>query len=186
MEKKKILPLQIISLILLAAGLVCYAFVSINRSTDISLRSQSVLSVLFTVSSVIALLAGVVYVLQGFKKDVAGLYKGFIWLSVASAFFGAVVCMSFGFPVLSSFLVLADLILLTILAVGKDLGKIKTHIIAIVIVVIRAATVVSIITNQEMNTMTALCNTLGQLIVSVVILLLAIGKYIDKAARGTK
>ena len=195
MENKKYLPVKIIHLILMLAAIVlcCVSLTKIGSSTaffsDTGLRTVSY------IAEIIALISGIVYLAFGYKKNAAVFYKIFMVLLVVVQ---AIICYrqmtgAISASTLNAVLVavsnIVSFAMLVILATGKDLGKAKSYVVTIILLVCRLT--VLILDLIVFRTMLNMAITIISFAVSDVLLagtaaFMVTGKYLDKAERGTK
>ena len=183
-QKPAMKALLVFSLILLAAALV----LSVIRLFE-PVKSAAVLTYIKLALNILAVLAGFVYVLGGYKKNDAVYYKLFMSL----------VCLSFVFILIKDLMVtqvngytspvsgiLRTIICvnLVILVFAKDLGK-QTSIglASAVFGVVLFNTIRLIILYGALGVITSAAVSLS---LSLLVLLLVIGKYMDKTERGAK
>lgn len=205
MTEKKLTPLMHIHLGLMVlldimSGVV---IVSLLIGTLISgsmipapYRTSMILTILLNLVNVIALSAGITYILERYGKRAASAYKAFMLLTAISCVFYAITGTSrmnaaeLSIGAASVFLravlpMAFKLILLLVLAFGKDLGKRNTWIVFGVILVLDVIySVLWIIPGEQ--TLVRIVMVFARLAMTGTIGLSIKGKYDDKDARGTK
>ncbi|MBQ0026355.1 MAG: hypothetical protein KBS79_03180 [Lachnospiraceae bacterium] len=192
MENKKYLPLKIIHLIFMVAGIVLFAISLISYS------QSSALGIIGPVLNILALAAGIVYLAFGYKKDANLYYKIFMWALVISQiveFTGQYSTGDIGtgdavFNNLAKFVAFALIILL---AGAKDYGVVKSNILSIALVVINTYIIFDCFFSAAPNfvaqgwpVLPLYFDAIGQFIIASTVAFMVCGKYLDKAARGTK
>lgn len=188
MESKRNLPLKILHLLLIAVGLLlCVVSLALSGSDEGQLTTMMYFS---TAASAAALLAGFFYMTLGYKKDAASYYKIYMWVLVIAEALNAAMIGTVGYEsALWAVLKSAVLVLFVVLAVGKDLGKTKSTVFALLLVAIQigfvAWSIVTISDPHKSNAMFILCDNVCQLILAGTTGLMVCAKYLDKTARGT-
>ena len=132
--------------------------------------------------NVLALICGMIYVLKGSGKDVAGLYKTYLLLvalGLAARFAGKLINSGFGVPVC---LMLGSIIMLLILTFAKDMGKTKTWTVFCILFVLDL--IVSILAFESREALSSIASGLTRLVLDLTIATAIYSKYKDKAARG--
>lgn len=184
MENKKYLPLKIVHLLLVAAGIVLYAVWLIFFNEGATLANVSFLM------NIAALVSCFIYLFKGYKKNAAIYYKIFMWLLLASEIIEYALIFSKGidFSVFSSFVKVLTLVAFVLLAGAKDYGKVKSNIISIALVALTLYTVILLIPSlKHLGVFNPyMIDAFGQLILASSAALMVCGKYVDKTARGTK
>ena len=189
MENKKNLPIKVIHLILMIASIIlcCLSFTKIG--SDSRVFSDTGLRMISYISEIIALISGIIYLAFGYKKNAAVYYKVFMVILV---FVQSIICyrqMVGKVSPRAAITSIISLLMIAILATGKDLGKVKSYSIVSILLICRLLIVVF-----DINAFGAMPDT-GFTIISFAIsdVLLAgttafmvLGKYLDKEARGTK
>ena len=158
-------------------------------------RTSMILTIFLNLVNVIALSAGITYILERYGKRAASVYKAFMLLAAVSCVFYAVTAtfrmnaaeQTIG--TVSVFLrailpMAIKLILLLVLAFGKDLGKRNTWIVFGVILVLDVLySVLWIIPGEQ--ALIRITTVFARLAMTGTIGLAIKGKYDDKDARGT-
>ena len=152
--------------------------------------------IILNLVNVIALSAGITYILERYGKRAASVYKAFMLLTAVSCVFYAITAVSrmnaaeLSVGAASVFLrtilpMALKLILLLVLAFGKDLGKRNTWIVFGVILVLDVIySVLWIIPGEQ--ALVRVTTIFARLAMTGTIGLAIRGKYADKDARGTK
>lgn len=188
MENKSYLKLKILHLILMAIALVLSVFI-IVKTCDFT-TIYGVLALLFSFVRLIALIFGLVYIFNGFKKDVSNFYKGYMLLYVVSMFlFSTNSIATKDVSYFEAFLNNGALVASLVLAIGKDLGKKNTYIAAIALLL---CTLVPLIiygftfTNYGNEGLIFLGCAISNFLLAVTATFMVYEKYTDKVARGRK
>ena len=181
MKNKRMLPVVIVDLI---AILVCIA-----ANVYVALKGE--LTVLQTVNmwvNVAALLSALVYLMMGYKKNAAVFYKIFASVFALSQFVAVLSVAKYreDYTGISCYTVLFALLLM--LALAEDLGKKKTFITCGVIlavgVLLLALTYFATPQASETGTwFMELVLSFSVIVMSAVMWLMAVAKYLDKEAR---
>ena len=133
-------------------------------------------------ANLLALICGIVYMLKGSGKDVAGLYKTFlllVTLGLALRLVGKLVYP--GFDALACLMIVC-VILLLILTFAKDLGRTKT--LGVYYVLLALELIVAILSFDSREGLSSIASGLTRLVLCGSIGLAIWAKYMDKAARG--
>ena len=185
MENKKYLPLRIVhyALMLVAFGFALFSFIK-TSSTYPFLANLSVISLMA------ALIIGLIYAVLGYKKQDAKYYKTSMWAYLISASLHFV-CIISSLTMLPgyAFLYVIALILITMLATCNDLGKQKSYIVAVGLVLCKIITfLVDLFAgfNPETIELGVISNSLTYIMLAGNAMLMVAGKYVDKDARGAK
>lgn len=188
MENKKNLPLKVIHLAFMVLGLCLYVYALTKAKNVLPTTSAFVIGVLPTVIAILALISGFIYLVHGYRKNAAAYYKGFVWILLIKEIMTTVAGNIMGTSLLMYVRVI-DLVLLTILTVGKDLGKTKSFALVGFILVGKLIVFINyLITLQSLGlgvTVRAI-DLIGQIILTITTGLMVCGKYLDKEARGAK
>lgn len=192
MENKKLGALSIFHLILM--GVVCVlscvsAWIIFSGHipegyevvTDAHKNASFIIGIGHTVNA-LALICGMIYILKGSGKNVAGLYKAFlllVTLGLALRLAGKFVFPGFD---VSAGLMIASILMLLILLFGKDLGKTKTWCVFYVLIALDL--VVAILMFDSREALSSIASGLTRLVLDGSIGLAIRAKYSDKAARG--
>lgn len=129
-----------------------------------------------------ALVFGIVYLLKGSGKNVAGLYKAFMLLVTLGLVMRLIGKLIFpGFDV-SSCLVIAGVILLLILTFGKNLGKARTQCVYYILLALELA--LAILWFDSREALSSIASSLTRLVLEGSVGIAIWAKYRDKSARG--
>ena len=189
MDNKKYLPIKIIHLILMVAGIVfcCLPLTKINLSTINFFNSARIVTY---IAEIIALISGIVYLAYGYKKDAAKYYKAFMVIMViAQAVFcywqllGVIAPEPLTASIVAIFNIV-PLIMLTILATGKDLGKAKSYTIVAIVLACRIGII--IVDLIALGYGSIILYRVSDVLLAGTAAFMITGKYLDKAERGTK
>ena len=188
MENKKYLPLKIVQLLLIVAGVVLYVITLIAFT-----QGASAINIISTVLNILALAAGFVYLIMGYKKEAHLYYKIFMWLFMVAEIIECTAIFSIGssLSTFSVFIKVFALAIVILLGGAKDYGKVKSNIVSIALVVINIYTVIMVIIAMPNLTETIvpaeamLFDAIGQLLLASTAALMVCFKYLDKDARGT-
>lgn len=190
MESKKYLPLKIIHLILLAAAEVLCIAAIVTSSGDKS-ASGSILGSLCHILEFLCLGTGITYFLRGYKKSAASYYKFFMYTFLVMVFVQTVRHMvELGsLNIFNACLYLIPLVMITTLAVAKDLGKTKSYIVAVILLIsyiIPFAFAIPLAMEKDLIAAIGLLSSdIANILIAITSLLMVVGKYIDKTERGT-
>ena len=208
MKEKKFTPLMWCHLALMAvltitsivAAIFLLAGAGTIDTTEVgSWKTSIVFVACVNVANAAALIAGVIYLLKGYRKDAANYYKAFIMLIAVAATFSALasvfikqsdaatdstIIASNTAHILGILFMVTKVVLLSVLAFKPDLGKRNTWIIFGVIL---AIDLIFGFLYQSPSNMTAyrFATVLPRLFMDGTIGLAIKGKYDDKDARGT-
>ena len=130
----------------------------------------------------LALICGMVYMLKGGGKNVAGLYKTFlllVMLGLALRLAGKLIFPGFD---VSACLMIGSIIMLLILTFAKDLGRTKTWSVFCILFVLDL--IVSILTFDKREALSSIASGLTRLVLDATIAIAIYSKYKDKATRG--
>ena len=188
MEKKKYLPLKVIHLAFMVLGLCLYVYALTKAKSVLTTTSAYLIGILPTIIAILALISGFIYLVHGYKKNAAAYYKGFVWIllikEIITTVSGNIMSSS-----LLMYVRVIDLVLLTILTVGKDLGKTKSLTLVGLIFVGKMIVFVNYLISLQslgLGVTARGVDSIGQIILTVTTCLMVIGKYLNKAERGTK
>ena len=184
-QKPAIKALLVFSLILLAAALV----LSVIRLLFKPIESVVVLTYIRLALGILAVLSGFVYVLGGYKKNDAVYYKLFMLLVCLEAVFTLIVDLmvtpakGYTSPVsgILRTIICVDLVILTF---AKDLGKQTSIGLAGAVLGVSLFNIIRL--TVLYSSFGIIADAAAGLALAPLVLLLVIGKYIDKAERGTK
>lgn len=183
-QKPAMKALFVFSLILLAAALV----LSVIRFFR-PIESVVVLTYIRLALGILAVLSGFVYVLGGYKKNDAVYYKLFMFLVCLEAVFTLIVDLmvtpakGYTSPV-SGILRTIICVNLVILAFAKDLGKQTSIGLAGAVLGVSLFNIIRL--TVLYSSFGIIADAAAGLALALLVLLLVIGKYLDKTERGTK
>lgn len=183
---KNLKQVGIVNIILIVATIV---LLFINFS------SRTTIAKIDVIVCVIALIFGIFYAFNGYKKDAAKYYKAFMILVFVSALNSIITPLSFIITSQSADAVSG--IILTIchlpiavcigfLSFGKDLGKDKSIKLAIAVLVLNAIKLLYIVITGGTLGITTLSACIANAILAIIIVVFVSAKYADKASRGAK
>ena len=130
----------------------------------------------------LALICGMVYLLKGSGKNVAGLYKAFLMLVALGQILRLIGKLVFpGFDAIAC-LIIACIVLLLILSFVKDLGKTRTQCAYYILLALELALAVLLFDSRE--ALSSIASGLTRLVLAGSIGIAIWEKYKDKAARG--
>lgn len=188
MNDKKYLPFKFVHLCFIFLGICFYVYSISKLSTVYDNITDIVVSLLQSVSAMLALFSGFIYFIKGYKKNAAAYFKGYVWVAVIADMFATVA----GITEVPSYLIkivwAASLIFLVILATGKDLGRENSFTLAILIFLCKFVILVSATLNSTILGLAfipVVLDIVAQLILTITTTLMVCGKYLDKASRGT-
>ena len=164
----------VISLILLIAGLVITGFVAVKCG---NLADQVVCLLAFA-----TLIYAAYYILSGYGKDAARYYKIFTFVLAAVLLVALAAVGKNTDRYLVSLLLTLQLVLVLVLGLSKDLGKKNSMYLCYAYLLI-------CVIEFAMSFSGALIDigfSAVELIFAIVMTVMTVAKYIDKAARGTK
>ena len=191
MQKKMDLPMICHLIVMVVVGVMsCISAVIIFSGhipegyeifTDVQKNASYIVGVSHAVN-VLALFCGIVYMLRGSGKDVAGLYKTFLLLVTLGLIARLVSRFVFpGFDAMAC-LMIASILMLLILTFAKDLGKTKT--LCVYYVLLALDLVAAILLFDKREALSCIASGLTRLVLDGSIGLAIFAKYKDKAARG--
>ena len=193
MDDKKYLPIKMLHLVLMFGALVgcCY-----ELYYGYSIAGFRLLTTIVDVLPIVAIIFGLYYFFNGYKKNAAVYYKLFMAFFILdfgfSMFYGMINSL---YDMYSAILDLVCFTCIVLLYCGKDLGKTKSSALAIIIVATRIIKLVISLTVYSKATidMFSIMGLFTLMIKSITNVLLAgsaglmvYGKYKDKEARGAK
>ena len=181
MENKKAVPAGI-DILMIICSLVCivgtvYSMVYVESLSGFA----AVIWVISCVLVIIELGLALVYSLAGYKKDSA---RYFHWFGIGFALIGMVSCLM-GEALVVMVFQLISFGCACILAVAKDLGKVKSYVL--VGVTVLCSLVLLVIKIFVFGTTIEKCGPIvGVLIITIIYGIMVMAKYMDKDSRGTK
>ena len=195
MENKKYLPIKIIHLILMVAAIVLCCVSLTKLGADTIFFSDTGLRMVSYIIEIIALISGIIYLAFGYKKNAAVYYKAFMVILVVVQ---AIICYRQMVGAISpdavqaSFIAICNIvsfIMLVILATGKDLGKAKSYVIAVILLVCRLSILILdlIVFRGMLRFVIAIISfAVSDVLLAGTAFFMVTGKYLDKTERGTK
>ena len=168
-------------------GMALFTYSIVNIAND---PLGDIISYLQGGSTLLALVSGFIFIVNGYKKNAAAYYKGYVLILLIAEAITTCVAITYDASYLIKFARIAAVILFTILAVGKDLGKRKSIIISVALLVIEIAilanTIVLILPYLSATSIPYLFDPIGHVILAITTIFMVCGKYIDKDSRGAK
>lgn len=140
---------------------------------------------------IVALLCGLLYTLNGYKKSVANYYKAFMYLYSISSILSLGSSLSFAIADLGKFgiiMIITNAVILIsvlVLAFAKDFGEKKSSILSLLVLSLNVFKLLSDISIKGLTT-PIISAGFGNLILACVSCVFVSAKYVDKASRGTK
>lgn len=189
MENKKYLPLKIVHLIFLALGICFYVYSFFQIENVYDNATDKIIAVFQAGTAILALISGFIYLVKGYKKNAAAYFKGYVWIILIADMFAVIVGITEATSYFCKIVWAVALILLAVLAAGKDLGKIKSFAVAGLILLCKVILLITVITNHSILGVAfvpVLLDMIAQIVRTITTGLMVCGKYLDKAARGTK
>lgn len=140
---------------------------------------------------VLAFTFGALYYYLGYKKNAYPFYKGFMWSTVA--YFGVSIISIFitnnSAPVLPVICYFVSYALAIILAVGKDLKRNLTFVLAIILLVSTIIPFVVVLIDSGSlgnSSKYLICVSIARILLAFNAITYAAAKYLDKKERGRK
>ncbi len=194
---KKFSPLKMIHLLLMIVLMFCSGISTVLFLGGFEVavagkgKTEVILTGCTTLMVMVMLLTGVLYLVHGYKKNAAVYYKAFIILMVLVTlidFITNMVCTAMNvLLIIRCTLFAIKIILLLLLAFGKDLGQKKSRYILYVIVALDiAGIVVMFIIMSDTGFDFSLVGAIAALVADVTLGIAIHGKYADKASRGSQ
>lgn len=189
MENKKYLPLKIVHLIFIVLGLGFFVYTLFGLQNDFSNTKDAVFVGIHNVATICALISGFLYLVHGYKKNAAAYFKGYVWILLINEIFTVIWNNEIAGSYYLKFIWTISLVLLTILTVGKDLGKTKSFTVAGLFLVGKLIFLIYFLSKMQALGSSGIYLVLGaagQIVLAITTALMVCGKYLDKAERGTK
>ena len=191
MDNKKYLPLKMIHLAIMIIGIVLYVFSIFQIKNDVfSDATTKTIIYIQSIAALCALISGFLYMANGYKKNAVAYYKGYSWILLAAEGLAATRAISFAPSYIAKLAWILAIILFTILATGKDLGKTKSFSIAGLLLVIECGlfiySTVSVISFVSVETIAYIIDPIEHIILTITTAFMVCGKYLDKESRGAK
>ncbi len=182
-----------------AVVIVCSKAYALPRESYVLWKSAMYFTSIMSILEIVALIVGILYLVSCYSKSAAGFYKAFLTisaLSAAVAIFSIVLSMQAG-NVLDGAVIgsnsvnftrillhICQVVILLLLAFGKDLGKHRTWIFfGVLLAVDVMISIMSLF--YAPSFLITLLRSLTHLLMTGTIGLAIKGKYDDKDARGT-
>lgn len=190
MKNNSLISIKIIHLILLIIALASNLYSIIIMGNDTSIYGTSNLIGYVKMSLIVAIVASLIYLIYGYKKSAAIYYKITMGLLTLAQALDVINIMNTTITPLSSCLLqVLALILMTIIATAKDMGEKNTTILVLLLVTLRIASLGIVIYHLPMMSterVNILTTSLSNLLFAGTVGLMAMAKYEDKEARGSK
>ena len=164
----------IITLILLVAALVVTGFIAV-KCGDLATQVACLLEFA-------ALIYAAYYILSGYSKDAAKYYKTYSYVLAVALLLALAAISKNANDYLVSLLVTLQFAIVLVLGLSKDLGKKNSMYLCYAYLLV---CVIGFALSFAGGLMT-IGYSVVQLIFAIVITVMTVAKYIDKAARGTK
>lgn len=168
---KKALKIGIIAALIISLLLEVYA-----------IRNAPAFNTAWSVVDMLGLAAALYYCIRGYRKDAAKFYKLFVYLYILSRLMGVAFFAGKG-NVLDTVCMAVVIGAAGILAVAKDLGKTKSQMLGLAILL--ASFIPTIINFIHGAIIRSLSGCISFCVVAILLNLLVLAKYEDKAERGT-
>lgn len=172
----------------LSIVVVCGILALLSAIGTVTVAFSSELNELYkfeAVCDLISLGLAFFYIVNGYGKDYAKYYKLSMLFHALNALIVTAVAANEKTKYISIVMCAICFALVLVLALGKDLGAKKSLTICVIVVVIRAAGLISqYFAVKTFDPITIL--TVSQLVLALMILASTLAKYDDKQVRGTK
>lgn len=193
---KKYSPLRIIHLMLMVILMCCSSFSTVmfftGNEAAVAGKSnmEAMLNGCSTMVVTLMLITGILYLVRGYKKNAAVYYLAFILLLVLVNLL--VILIDILYAHMSVLLIIKcslyamKIVILLIMAFGKDLGSKRTWALLYVVVALDIAAMIVMLIYMSQNGFDfALMGVIAAIVADVTIGLAIRGKYADKASRGS-
>ena len=180
--------------IAVAINLIAIVFCMVGSIFTLAAQDANGFMKLTAVFGLIALISALVYVFLGYKKSAADFFKGFMYIYMLSTFTNI---LNTAMAELTDFQSASGIVfssaifgLLLILAIGRDMGKVKSFILCGIVIAISLAVLLGSLGTMPLSG--SLLNrlfawrALTDVILAATTGLMVYAKYADKTARGTK
>lgn len=187
MENKKILPIKIIHALLMIAALVMSIMEFAKLGSIDSIYTASVFPALCTITNILALIVGFIYLFKGYKKNANVYYKVFMGLCVLFSVLHMTAMSRFIMPYTETLVYMIAAIMLVILAVGKDLGKRNTYIVFAIMMICRLIPLFTSLSSLQYFGEAGfgmLSQVISNILIAGTVGFMVTGKYLDKDERG--
>lgn len=134
----------------------------------------------------ISLLFGFVYLILGFSKDLSKIYKTCILIGTLNALMSIVLSLKETYNTVALITTVIAFGLYVVLLVGTNLGKVKSYVLCILIIIIRIMGIVANYMLVKDILHPQVLNIIGQLAIILMVFIATSAKYIDKENRGSK
>jgi len=183
-DKKKFSNFDMVNILVLAVGLILAVITVIQYISGIKSEDSdiAVVAIIGNIAMLVGYIAALIYMVCKYTKQVAYLYKVFMYSFVVRVILSALISMKYGSGTLwGSLLILAIVLLSMGLATAKDLGKNKTFIIAGMLLSMHILELIKVISLGAMSIM-----MIPNLLFTIEACIMVLAKYSDKDARGAK
>lgn len=189
MNNKKYLPIKIAHLVLLFASLVMSIIALVKFGDGESIYTSSIFPILCTLTNILALVVGFIYLAKGYKKKANWYYKAFMRLCILFEVLLMTNLSRYVVPYYETLIYMISTIMIVVLAVGKDLGKKETYIFYAIMLVCKIASLITglgVLTFFGASGFGMLSQKIANLLNVGTIGFMIAGKYIDKSERGSE
>lgn len=189
MDNKKYLPFKIVHLVFMLIAIVLVVFSIVNIANDpVALVNN--IPYYQCGSTLLALASGFIYIISGYKKNASAYFKGYVWILLIAEGIGACVAIKYGNSYIIKFAKMACVILFTMLATGKDMGKKRSFSIAGTLLVIEVALLIHYLIKYlpgiDATLLPYIFDPIEHVVLTITTIFMVCGKYIDKETRGAK
>lgn len=185
MENKKNLPLKVVHLFFMVLGL-CFCVHDLLGIKNVYTDTKfAVFAAFHTSAAIFALISGILYLTHGYKKNAAAYYKVYIMFLLVFDIFSTI-SGNLDDSYFMKFVWVINLVLLTILAVGKDLGKTKSFTLVGLILVGKIIVFIGMLKTFGSFDVNLVLGMVAQIVLIITTGLMVCGKYLDKESRGAK
>lgn len=174
----------IITLLLMIPCALASALIVVGQDTMTTLRISGT-------AAIVTLLLGFYYVTRGYSKEQAWAFRSFMYCFALTMLMTVVFVggNTDSMPAIALSTVMFGLI--CVIASGKDLGKKKSLWICALICVLGAAALIEGLIRNPVTEIgghgaAVAVRTVSNLLLGILLLMMTVAKYIDKAARGSK
>jgi len=183
-EKKKFSAFDIINIIILGIGVVLAIIIIATPKAPFDDVASKVINIISIVATIVALISAAIYMIMRYTKKSAVLYKIFMFSFVIIFAMLTLFTMTIGSGnMLSSVIIIAILLLSVVLATARDYGKVKTFIIAGLLLI---AHILLLLVGFVVNAPALLLSCILSIILTAEACIMVLAKYQDKDARGAK
>ena len=152
---------------------------------------MNLIALLSIALNIVALVCGLFYLKNNYRKESAQYYKTYMWILAVSELFETATRL-YSMPNGKMIDILSCIIpfaLFLLLASAKDYGKKLSFIISIALIVSIICQIIPIVNTLaliKVNSVFVILDFIGQFTIAVVTAIMVCGKYIDKESRGAK